>query len=178
MRGPAPLLDDASGASAASPASPSSPTADDAAGAGAEAPARGDSDVVDEALRLFRANMLFRNFELQGGGDRLLVYCTLFAHLCLKRASTRQKADAAKELGSLAAGAHVAPGDAGWPLSGVIPPPRDAAELEAFRGYLRQLRDAVVARLLERAWDATSGAPSKHWAMYAKRKGFMGREFS
>lgn len=178
MRGPAPLLDDSSaGASAASPTpSTSSPVADD--GAGAEAPARGDADVVDEALRLFRANMLFRNFELQGGGDRLLVYCTLFAHLCLKRASSRQKADAAKELGALAAGAHVAPGDAGWPLNGVIPPPRDAAELEAFRGYLRQLRDAVASRLLDRAWDAASGAPSKHWAMYAKRKGFMGREFS
>jgi hypothetical protein len=39
-----------------------------------------DEDIVDEALRLFRANVLFRNFEVQGGGDRVLVYLTLFIH--------------------------------------------------------------------------------------------------
>jgi len=39
-----------------------------------------DDDVVDEAIRLFRANVLFRNFEVQGGGDRILVYLTLFIH--------------------------------------------------------------------------------------------------
>jgi hypothetical protein len=39
-----------------------------------------EEDIVDEALRLFRANMLFRNFEVLGGGDRVLVYLTLFIH--------------------------------------------------------------------------------------------------
>ncbi len=39
-----------------------------------------DDDIVDEAIRLFRANVLFRNFEVQGGGDRILVYLTLFIH--------------------------------------------------------------------------------------------------
>jgi hypothetical protein len=35
---------------------------------------------VDEAIRLFRANVMFRNFEVLGGGDRVLVYLTLFIH--------------------------------------------------------------------------------------------------
>jgi len=46
----------------------------DAAGAGAE------EDPVDEALRLFRANVLFRNFEVQGAPDRTLIYLTLLIH--------------------------------------------------------------------------------------------------
>ena len=39
-----------------------------------------DADVVDEALYLFRANVLFRNYEVQGHGDRVLIYLTLLIH--------------------------------------------------------------------------------------------------
>ena len=35
---------------------------------------------MDEALALFRANVLFRNFEVQGHGDRVLIYLTLLIH--------------------------------------------------------------------------------------------------
>jgi actin related protein 2/3 complex subunit 3 len=158
VRGPAPCLD----------------APDAGFVAGADAP---DADAVDEALRLFRANMLFRNFDLQGGGDRLLVYATLFIHACLKRVARAgggalPRADAARDLGAYAAGAHVAPGEPGWPLAGVIAPPKSAAEGEAFKAYLRQIRETVVARLLGAAWDE-KGVPSKHWFAYAKRKGFM-----
>jgi actin related protein 2/3 complex subunit 3 len=39
-----------------------------------------EPDIVDEALTLFRANVLFRNFEVQGSADRVLIYLTLFIH--------------------------------------------------------------------------------------------------
>lgn len=39
-----------------------------------------EDDQVDEALRLFRANVLFRNFEVLGPADRTLIYLTLFIH--------------------------------------------------------------------------------------------------
>jgi len=39
-----------------------------------------EEDPVDEALRLFRANVLFRNFEVQGAPDRTLIYLTLLIH--------------------------------------------------------------------------------------------------
>jgi actin related protein 2/3 complex subunit 3 len=136
-----------------------------------------EEDVVDEALRLFRANLLFRNFELQGGGDRLLVYLTLFIHLCLKRAAGKaSKAEGARELAALAAGAHLAPGDAAWPLTQVIPAPKAAGDLEALRGYLRQLRECVAARLVDKVYGE-DGAQNRHWFQYAKRKGFMNKEF-
>lgn len=42
-------------------------------------------DIVDEIIQLFRANVLFTNFEIKGNADRVLVYGTLFVHLCLKK---------------------------------------------------------------------------------------------
>jgi actin related protein 2/3 complex subunit 3 len=35
-------------------------------------------DALDEVLGLFRANTFFRNFEIQGPADRLLIYGILF----------------------------------------------------------------------------------------------------
>lgn len=35
-------------------------------------------DIVDEAVDYFRANVLFRSFEVKGPADRVLVYLTLF----------------------------------------------------------------------------------------------------
>ena len=44
-------------------------------------------DIVDETLYAFRANILFRNFEVKGAADKLLIYLTLYVNLCLKRES-------------------------------------------------------------------------------------------
>lgn len=45
----------------------------------------GQDDIVDEILTLFRVNVLFTNFEIKGNADRVLIYGTLFVHLCLKK---------------------------------------------------------------------------------------------
>jgi actin related protein 2/3 complex, subunit 3 len=42
-------------------------------------------DIIDEALSLFKANTFFRNFDIKGGGDRLLIYLTLYIQECLTR---------------------------------------------------------------------------------------------
>jgi actin related protein 2/3 complex subunit 3 len=42
-------------------------------------------DVIDEALTYYRANVLFRNYELQGGADRIIIYLTLYISACLAR---------------------------------------------------------------------------------------------
>ncbi len=44
----------------------------------AAAPLTDEIDVVDEAIDFFRANVLFKSFEIKGGADRVLVYLTLF----------------------------------------------------------------------------------------------------
>ena len=49
-----------------------------------------DPDIVDEALTLFRANILFNTFEVEGNADRTLVYLTAWIADCL-RALTKEK---------------------------------------------------------------------------------------
>ena len=40
-------------------------------------------DIIDETLNYFRANVLFRNFDVRGATDRTLIYLTLYTHQCL-----------------------------------------------------------------------------------------------
>ena len=47
-------------------------------------------DIITEALDLFRANSLFRNFEIKGPADRVLIYLILFIGDCLSRIGTRE----------------------------------------------------------------------------------------
>ena len=66
-------------------------------------------DILDESLSLFRANVFFRNFEIQGPADRLLVYGIWFVSDCLSKirpsAGVR---DATKEVTNLALDLHFA----------------------------------------------------------------------
>lgn len=40
-------------------------------------------DILDETITLFRANTLFRNFEIKGPADRALIYGILWISDCL-----------------------------------------------------------------------------------------------
>jgi hypothetical protein len=42
--------------------------------------------VIDDTLNFFRANVLFRNFDIRGGADRTMIYLTLFTVMCLVKA--------------------------------------------------------------------------------------------
>lgn len=45
-------------------------------------------DIVDEALAFFRANILFKNFEIEGPADITLLYITIFINHCLQKIET------------------------------------------------------------------------------------------
>ena len=73
---------------------------------------------MDESLALYRANCFFRNFEIKGNADRLLIYTILFIGECLSKLSrTTNASDALKTLTTLAVGNFSIPGDAGFPLN-------------------------------------------------------------
>jgi len=39
-------------------------------------------DIIDEAFKYFRVNVLFKNFEIKGPGDKILIYVfVLISHL-------------------------------------------------------------------------------------------------
>jgi actin related protein 2/3 complex subunit 3 len=89
----------------------------------------GAEDIIDEALNLFRANCLFRNFEIKGNADRVLIYLILFISECLsKLAKSPSQGDAVKQLSTLAVTNFAIPGDATFPLNAMYSHPPDRGQ--------------------------------------------------
>ena len=42
-------------------------------------------DIIDEAIIYFRANVLFKNYSIDGDADKLIVYITVFIQKCLEK---------------------------------------------------------------------------------------------
>jgi len=119
-------------------------------------------DPLDEVLQLFRANTFFRNFEIKGPADRVLIYGILYVQDILgKIRSGMSKRDAEKAVMNVALDTNFAiPGDAGFPLNALFEAPKDRFEAETLRQYIMQMRQELAARLLARVY-AEGDQPSK-----------------
>lgn len=134
-------------------------------------------DILDEVLSLFRANTFFRNFEIKGPADRLLIYGILFLSECLQKLSTQRSPDAStaqKFLTNLALEQFSLPGEPGFPLNQAFEGPHDRNDAETLRSYVSQVRQELASRLHARLFEGGSQVPSKWWLSFAKRK-FMGK---
>ncbi|KAI0390043.1 ARP2/3 complex ARPC3 subunit [Xylariaceae sp. FL0594] len=135
-------------------------------------------DILDEVLLLFRANTFFRNFEIQGPADRLLIYGILYVSECLSKIRPHHDVrDATKEVMATAYDMNFAiPGDPGFPLNQMYEAPQSRQDAEQLRQYLSQVRQELATRLLARVYDDSNGdgKPSKWWLSFTKRK-FMGK---
>ncbi|RUS29699.1 actin-related protein ARPC3 [Jimgerdemannia flammicorona] len=108
-------------------------------------------DIIDEVLNLFRANCLFRNFEIKGGADRVLIYLILFISDCLtKLTKNPPKGEAVKQLTTLTP--HPQQLRHSW------------ADGDALWQYLQQLCQELAIRLVERVY--VDGKPSKWWMCF------------
>jgi len=89
-------------------------------------------DIIDESLDLFRANSLFRNFEIKGPGDRLLIILILFISDCLAKLGSARtpptQIEASKLLNTLAVDNFPVPGDANFLLNSHYAPPGSRAD--------------------------------------------------
>ncbi|CBJ28205.1 conserved unknown protein [Ectocarpus siliculosus] len=89
----------------------------------------GREDIVEEALYYFRANVLFRNYQIEGSADRTLIYLTFFIQQCLKELEKHPgKKEASRALTNLAMQNFAAPGQAGWHLGTLFPGGTSAQE--------------------------------------------------
>jgi len=132
-------------------------------------------DVIDETLNYFRANVLFKNFDIRGSADRTLIYLTIFTQQCLvKCEKIEDKAAVSRELNALAIKPMILPGDSAWPLGAIYPKPSSNEETELFKAYFKQARSELAVRLVDRLFDK-DGVKSKWWQAFSKRK-FMGKE--
>lgn len=126
-------------------------------------PSNESYDPLDEVLSLFRANTFFRNFEIKGPADRVLIYGILFVSEVLSKIKPgMSRRDAEKNVMNVALETNFAiPGDAGFPLNQAFEPPRDRNEAEVLRQYVMQMRQELAQRLLGRIYADGSGQPSK-----------------
>ncbi|KAG6821515.1 hypothetical protein H0H93_000024 [Arthromyces matolae] len=153
------------------------------------------TDIIDETLDLFRANSLFRNFEIKGPADRTLIILILFVSDCLAKLGSGRtvptQIEAQKLLNTLSVDTFPVPGDANFALNAHYAPPAsrsDAGEKgfillfiwrikqykEYLRQYLTQVRQELAARLVEKLYADGTGKPSKWWMSFQKRR-FMNR---
>ena len=93
-----------------------------------------EDDIIDETLIFYRANVLFRHYEIKGAADKVLIYLTLFTSQCLKTLETQgdDLTKAKSAMHALAVGSFQIPGSPGWPLGGVVETPVSAKD----RGWL------------------------------------------
>ena len=140
---------------------------------------RGDGsspDIVDEALQYFKANVFFKNYEIKGPADRVLMYLTLYITECLKKMQKcKTKNDGLKEMNVLGLASFALPGESGFPLNALYAKPANRGESDQMRNYLTQLRQEVGIRLVERVY--VDDKPSKWWMCFTKRK-FMDKSLS
>ena len=91
-----------------------------------------EADIIDETLDLFRANSLFRNFEIKGPADRLLIILILFVSDCLAKIGSARtlpsQIEATKMLNTLAVDSFPIPGDANFALNAHYAPPGNRAD--------------------------------------------------
>jgi actin related protein 2/3 complex subunit 3 len=159
-------------------------------------PSAENYDPLDEILSLFRANTFFRNFEIKGPADRVLIYGILYLTDILSKIKPGMvRRDAEKAVMNVALETNFAiPGDAGFPLNQMFEPPKDRNEAEVLRQYVMQVRQELAQRLLGRVYADGTGVPSKvsletgwslsrdmvlttlqWWLSFSKRK-FMGKQ--
>ncbi|KAF2490237.1 ARP2/3 complex, 21 kDa p21-Arc subunit [Lophium mytilinum] len=133
-------------------------------------------DPLDEILSLFRANTFFRNFEIKGPADRVLIYGILYVSEILGKIKPgMSRRDAEKSVTNVALDTNFPiPGDASFPLNQAFEAPRDRSQAEQLRQYIMQMRQELAQRLLARVYADGATTPSKWWLSFTKRK-FMGK---
>jgi len=140
-----------------------------------------EGDIIDETLDLFRANSLFRNFEIKGGADRILIVLILFVSDCLSKLAAPRvppnQIEAQKQLNTLAVDNFPLPGDVTFPLNSHYAAPASRVESDYLRQYLTQARAELAQRLIERLYADGTGKPSKWWMSFTKRR-FMNRSLT
>eukprot|EP00178_Gracilaria_changii_P012467 TRINITY_DN35326_c0_g1_i1.p1 TRINITY_DN35326_c0_g1~~TRINITY_DN35326_c0_g1_i1.p1 ORF type:complete len:174 (-),score=24.22 TRINITY_DN35326_c0_g1_i1:29-550(-) len=126
-------------------------------------------DIIDEALNFFKANVLFRNYEVKGTADTVLVYLTLYIQQCLTRINGA-KGNAEKQLYQLAIESFALPGDAKFILGGYVSNPSSRTDSDTMRSYFTQLRQETGQRLIARVYKNDANKPDKWWMCFSKKK--------
>jgi actin related protein 2/3 complex subunit 3 len=129
-----------------------------------------EEDIIDEALDYFRANVMFRAFEVESPADRVLCYLTVYIGELIRAAkpcATREEAK--KALYTYSRKGFKVPGEPGFSLGGFMTAPANRNDVDKLRGFLKQLREETAERIIKRLYN-DDGTQNKHWFQFHKRK--------
>lgn len=133
-------------------------------------------DIVDETIYHLRTNLFMRDFKINSGADRLLIYLTFYAMRCLKMFNQKKTKEAARrELESWDLKADfVIPGDPKFIISSLVKEP-EASEKPELKAFFKIARQETGRRLFEIVFKENT--PDKWWVCFANRK-FMDKELT
>ena len=136
-------------------------------------------DIIDEVLKYFKANMLFRTFQVEGAADRTLIYLTMYTHFLLKSLENKKiqkKSEADKLFFQLCQDSLPGPGDADFALSAFYEKPKNNIEKTNWEAYIKQAKQELGLRLVNLLFSSETSGPDKYWMQFSKRK-FLGKAF-
>merc|ERR1719348_603800 len=130
-----------------------------------------EDSFIDQALDVFKANILFKQFKIETDVDRTLVYVTLYIIDCLKKLQKAPNKERALQTMKTAALEEFAlPGDSKFPLNAFYPKPQTSQQKEELRKLMTQLCQVTGMKLVERVFHESDNRPSKWWTCWSKRK--------
>ena len=136
-----------------------------------------EDDIVDEAIGYFRAQCLFKNFEVKGPADKLMIYITVYIQKCLEVIQKDQdQKKAEKNIFTLSIAEVPSPSDTKFFMKDLVKAnPKEDGKLQQ---YLKQIKQEVSKRLLNILFNPEWGTLDlKFWLAYSKKK-FLNRAFS
>ncbi len=129
-------------------------------------------DIIDEAIIYFRANVMFKNFNIDGDADKLIVYITVFSQKCLERAADPNPNKAKENMRKLVEQCeYVAKSEN---FFNVLVNKKEGGDMTSLQNYLRRIRKETVERLIYILFeDEKTKMDAKYWIALGKKK-FMG----
>ena len=128
------------------------------------------TDILDEVLYYFKANMLFRAFNLKGPGDCTMLYMMLYVQQVLKRIVGLKKDKAKNAAIALGIESFETPADRGFIFGDFFAKPSSPKEAERWAEYIKQLRLELGLRVVEKTFKfpEADGTGNKFWLSYSK----------
>ena len=138
-------------------------------------------DIVDEAIHLFRARILFKNYKIKGGADKVIIYLTCFMQKLFEQMVRYPAKDAATAIANQicndAAAINVGESSFFMNKLGLLSANSPVAEKRQCSEYLKKLMKECSKRLLEYLFREGEGDMNrKFWVGLGKRP-FLGQKF-
>ena len=129
-------------------------------------------DIIDEAIIYFRANVLFKNYSIDGDADKLIVYITVFIQKCLEKTDMNTEPNTAKaNMKKLVDSCEYIPNTENF-FNVLVDKKQN--EIPNLQKYLKEIRKEVVDRLIFILYENEKSAMDrKFWLALGKKK-FMG----